>query len=98
MAKKKNDDPTTTTMVVVAPNEVQYKGLRKRPWGGGGTYEAMIINPIQKVRVFLGIFKTSDEAARPFDKETRVYDIAKTKLNFPSTNEANLKNSNNLET
>ncbi|WMV58034.1 hypothetical protein MTR67_051419, partial [Solanum verrucosum] len=81
--------------VVVPPNEVRYKGVRKRPWG---TYRAEITNPIRKVRVWLGTFKTSEEAARAFDTATRMYHGPKAKLNFPSTNEDNLENANNLET
>ncbi|WMV58031.1 hypothetical protein MTR67_051416 [Solanum verrucosum] len=96
MAKKKNDDVTATvTAVVVPPNEVRYKGVRKRPWG---TYGAEITNPIQKVRVWLGIFKTAEEAARAFDTGAKMYHCPNAKLNFPQTNEDNLENANNLET
>ncbi|XP_049375484.1 ethylene-responsive transcription factor 4-like [Solanum verrucosum] len=94
MAKKKNDDMTTTAMAI-PPNVVQYKGVRKRPWG---TYGAENTNPIQKVRVWLGTFKTSEEAAAAFDTAARMYHGPKAKLNFPLTNEDNLKNANNLET
>ncbi|WMV58027.1 hypothetical protein MTR67_051412 [Solanum verrucosum] len=121
MAKKKNDD-VTTTAVDVPPNEVRYKGVRKRPWG---TYGAEIKNPIkkmterencivvvvttivtpnevpytgvrkrsqgkykaefanQKVCVWLGNFDTQEEAARAYDKATRMYHGDKSKLNFP---------------
>ncbi|KAK4726777.1 hypothetical protein R3W88_031694 [Solanum pinnatisectum] len=94
MAKKKNDDVTETT-VDVPPNKVQYKGVRKRPWG---TYGAEITNPIKKVRVWLGTFKTEEEAARAFDTAARMYHGPKAKLNFPPTNEVNLENANNIET
>ncbi|XP_049397241.1 60S ribosomal protein L23a-like [Solanum stenotomum] len=63
MAKKKNDN-VTATAVVVPPNEVRYKGVRKRPWG---TYGTEITNPIKKVRVWLGTFKTEEETSRAFD-------------------------------
>ncbi|WMV58029.1 hypothetical protein MTR67_051414 [Solanum verrucosum] len=94
MAKKKNDD-VTATAVVVPPNEVRYKGVRKRPWG---TYGAEITNPIEKVQVWLGTFKTAEEVARAFDTTTRMYHGPKAKLNFPPTNEDNLENANNIET
>ncbi|XP_015161109.1 ethylene-responsive transcription factor CRF6-like [Solanum tuberosum] len=40
----------------------------------------------------LGTFDTQEEAAKAYDKATRMYCRAKTKLNFPMSNEDNLEN------
>ncbi|WMV58026.1 hypothetical protein MTR67_051411 [Solanum verrucosum] len=94
--KEKYDDvAATATAVAVPPNEVRYKGVRKRPWG---TYGTDITNHIKKVRVWFGTFKTEEEAARAFDTAERMYHGLKAKLYFPPTNEDNLENANNIET
>jgi len=65
----------TTT---VTPNEVPYSGVRKR---SQAKYKAEFTN--QNVCVWLGNFDTQEEAARAYDKATRMYHGAKFKLNFP---------------
>ncbi|KAK4726776.1 hypothetical protein R3W88_031693 [Solanum pinnatisectum] len=73
----------TTT---VTPNEVPYRGVRKR---SQGKYKAEFTN--QKVCVWLGNFDIQEEAARAYDKARRMYHIAKSKLNFLMSNEDNLE-------
>ncbi|KAK6773634.1 hypothetical protein RDI58_028872 [Solanum bulbocastanum] len=73
----------TTT---VTPNEVPYRGVRKR---SQGKYKAKFTN--QKVCVWLGNFDTQEEAARAYDKATRMYHGAKSKLNILMSNEDNLE-------
>uniref|UniRef100_A0A3Q7J7P4 AP2/ERF domain-containing protein n=1 Tax=Solanum lycopersicum TaxID=4081 RepID=A0A3Q7J7P4_SOLLC len=77
------------------PNDVLYKSVRNRPWE---TYGVEITNPIKKVHVWLGNFKTAEEAARDFDEAAKMYHDPNAKLNFPPTNEDRFQNSNNFET
>ncbi|XP_049388030.1 ethylene-responsive transcription factor 9-like [Solanum stenotomum] len=74
----------TTT---VTANEVPYRGARKR---SHGKYKAEFTN--QKLCVWLGNFDTQEEATRSYDKAARMYHDAKSKLNFPMSNEDNLEN------
>ncbi|WMV58028.1 hypothetical protein MTR67_051413 [Solanum verrucosum] len=62
----------------VTPNEVPYRGVRKR---SRGKYKAKFTN--HNVCVWLGNFDTQEESARAYDKATRMCYGAKAKLNFP---------------
>jgi hypothetical protein len=51
----------------------QYQGIRQRPWGKW---------LLKGVRVWLGTFKTVEEAARAYDIESRLNGGNKAKVNF----------------
>ncbi|XP_055803565.1 ethylene-responsive transcription factor 3-like [Solanum dulcamara] len=88
MANKRNGNAAAAAATVaVPPNEVRYRGVRNRPWG---TYGAEITNPVNKKGVWLGTFKTPEEAARAYDAAARMYRGPEAITNFPATNENNL--------
>ncbi|KAL2928355.1 Ethylene-responsive transcription factor WIN1 [Bienertia sinuspersici] len=67
----------------------KFRGVRQRHWG---SWVAEIRHPLLKRRIWLGTFKTAEEAARTYDEAAILMNGRKAKTNFPITTSSSNKN------
>ncbi|XP_021731845.1 ethylene-responsive transcription factor WIN1-like [Chenopodium quinoa] len=60
----------------------KFRGVRQRHWGA---WVAEIRHPLLKRRIWLGTFKSAEEAARTYDEAAVLMSGRKAKTNFPVT-------------
>ncbi|KAL3844089.1 hypothetical protein ACJIZ3_001492 [Penstemon smallii] len=80
MVKTSATSSSSTTNNAVEPNELKYKGVRKRKWG---KYVSEIRLPNSRERIWLGSYDTAEKAARAFDAALFCLRGHNAKFNFP---------------